>query len=132
MNEKELSIETLQVEIKVIRVGGHKMTISVFEQIHSEKFQVFLGIEDYGDFLRKIHEWKPRFLDATSKPHSEIKLLGHINRKHLYLLYTELGMLKKTEIEFVQTYGRDDTSYADQRAFRRFISEQVPQLFIAT
>jgi hypothetical protein len=35
MESKDLTIETVHVEIKVIRVGGHKMTISVFQQIEA-------------------------------------------------------------------------------------------------
>ena len=38
MEEKVLSIKTLSVEIQVIRVGGNKLTKSVFNQIPSITF----------------------------------------------------------------------------------------------
>ena len=36
---EELTIETLPVEIKVIRVGGHKMTKAVFNQIQEQDYR---------------------------------------------------------------------------------------------
>ncbi|MDP3216674.1 MAG: hypothetical protein Q8S73_21365 [Deltaproteobacteria bacterium] len=39
MMDKDLSIQTVSVEIKVVRVGGHKMTLSTFKQIPKIEYE---------------------------------------------------------------------------------------------
>lgn len=74
MSNKKLEIQTKQVEIKVVKIGGSKMTISVFKQIQNAYL-----------FNSKLEPW---FDDV----------LGYINREGRYILWQSEGKLFKTEI----------------------------------
>lgn len=71
MQVKDLIIQTSTVEIKVIRIGKSKMTLSVFNQIHQEPI-----------FDKNIN--------------LKGKILGYINKDGVYCLWVKNGELRKT------------------------------------
>lgn len=85
MNKIDLSITTTNVEIKVVKVGRSKMTLSVFSQIVEE----------------------PLF-DADFNLKGEI--LGCVNKKGFFVLWILNGMLRKTELVDLKVPKRHDTS----------------------
>ncbi len=120
MNPKELTIETAQVEIKVVRVGGHKMTLAVFNQIEKVSLATLLSEKN------RLY-WTNAFDSLKKKP--DFQLLGYVKLKDkTYLLYVYVGKLRKSLI------WAEDWSYQSSldENFVVYIKAKVPQLFIAT
>ena len=114
---ESLSIETLPVEIHVIRVGGHKMTMSVFSQIqYLPRWAIIYGGTD-----GKV--------GATGYA-PDVKILGWVVRRSETTQYFSVvaldGKIYKDGIFFEPNAGtRSD--YLLKR-----IQSEYPQLFIAT
>lgn len=120
MKTEEITIQTLPVELRVIRVGGHKMTIAVFEQI--ETVGHIWGA--YSDYLANLKSG-PEAAEATLKLieiFNEIysaQIIGWVSRPDgFYVLYSSHAELHK---EHVSTTN-----------IRQKIKDHFPQLFIAT
>lgn len=94
MNKIDLSITTTNVEIKVVKVGRSKMTLSVFSQIVEE----------------------PLF-DADFNLKGEI--LGCVNKKGFFVLWVLNGMLRKTELVDLKIPKRHEStsSYSKEYIF---------------
>jgi hypothetical protein len=124
MEQTELTIETLPVEIKVIRVGGHKMTLAVFDQLPEG------DLEDFFDLSQKpFHEVVKslRWVDNQSS----LGVLGYVSTKKCdYLLVAQDGRLIKLPLWTGVMNGiRMPDMYS---SFRAAAMHHYSQLFIAT
>lgn len=126
---EELTIETLPVEIHVIRVGGHKMTASVFEQIPFWSFPCDVcGYGDYQTFCALIEGLVTEIRARSMLPNS-FKVLGYVQREHKWLVLTDpKGVLRKAEIYFPSNKQYESAI----SAFNKELEESFPQLYIAT
>jgi len=133
MNKKDptdLSIETLAVEIHVVRIGGHKMTISVFEQIPVCSFdRDVVGCGDYRTFLENISS----HIAVIRAKHTLLKsyrVLGYVQRDEKWILLVDAkGVLRKAEI-YIQTNSEEGKKAI--ATFYQELEDAFPQLYIAT
>ena len=86
MKSEELTIETLAVEIKVIRVGGHKMTVAVFDQLQQTTVADILNKHWTADISPEL-----AILFINQIENQEIDIKGYINRKGLWALCVYRG-----------------------------------------
>ena len=111
MNEiSPLSIKSATVEIKVLKVDGHKMTKAVFRQINEKTiFQVnHLYVDlDFGELL-----FPPGLME---------QVLGYVMDVYCYILWHRDGLLFKQKIS---QRMESDLFYS--------VKEKITQLFIAT
>lgn len=129
-SKQELTIETLQVEIRVICVGGHKMTAAVFDQLRQRSFYNLIAgyglvAEDLYLAGREIEaiEILEELIDSDS-----IDVKGYVYRNRCYwLFYSENGSLYKTKLHSGDYETRWGWDYIVPRVQARF-----SQLFIAT
>lgn len=124
MNPKELTIETLSVEIRVIRVGGHKMTISVFNQLRVESVKQACGLTPY---YRFSIEDADTFLDAAGV---RFDVKGYINHCGIWLFVQHVDRVTKIPLFCHETmYEAERSAFA---YLRTNVMNSYPQLFIAT
>jgi hypothetical protein len=131
MESKELSIETVQVEIKVIRVGGHKMTAAVFEQIRDVRLFELLGLYDWHDLANLSSNARWDKLERRKK-NDQTAVLGWVHRRFRecgnFLLWAEYGELFKTPLgpfDMIRTTE-------NEQDFLELVQNSYPQLYIAT
>ena len=132
MKSTELTIETAQVEIKVIRVGGHKMTLSVFHQIPVTRIERLLGRENFDSLLKMaISEVMASFeggeaVALLSEGCLYYRVLGYVlspTHGQVWLVYTE----KLGDETFLKRCLAPQTG-----TVWRYIEANFSQLFIAT
>lgn len=111
MESKELSINTLNVEIKVLKVGGKSFTKAVFNQLLNYPFDIefkpiehdLIEIEFEGDYLG--------FVYANSETYSGKRKIGIFNYE---------GMLYKLDFWDYDQYA--DTCILCKASFQLFIA----------
>jgi len=126
----ELTIETLGIEIKVIRVGGHKMTISVFDQLEEITLLSLLGYSDFREFKRSEPEWADKMESLNT---GSIEIKGYILRSgEPYLFYTMDGKPYKTLLRDKGIYGTVVCPPWGDHSIVPWVKDNFSQLFIAT
>jgi hypothetical protein len=139
MNTKELTIETLEIEIKVIRVGGHKMTKAVFDQIEQNRCNEFFTFQKcYEDEFTDEDEPSPYFISVYGKVDPDnLHILGYVNTSlSMYILFTYDGRLYKhavhpNHIDY-QQFGARTAFSPEWKEFYRWLQDSFSQLYIAT
>jgi hypothetical protein len=129
MPNNQLSIETAQVEIKIIRVGGHKMTASVFNQIPEENFAEFILMSDAQEMLHEIRCWASAYLIGLDLAKDAANILGWVSYKDCdyYIFVGSEGELLKTYIKYPQLFDNDiDLGYVKLK-----VKEGLSQLYIS-
>lgn len=138
---KELTIETLPVEIKVIRVGGHKMTKAVWDQIlwetpnlgstfcvgelspNENGIKERDGYRSFYIYCNKCACCKIGFICTKHIP------LGWIyDAEKFYLLWIKDKTLYKDEI----TEQKGEGYYYSEFQVLNAFNPKIPHLFIAT
>ena len=135
MESKELSIQTLNLEIHVIRVGGHKMTLSVFDQL--EKFPInFLSFGPDGTY--DANEYPEEIIPCLQQftQEDDFKIYGWIHRNgsngSAYWLFVTWD--KKPYKIFLggPNYRWPNRKNKQNPDPYNMIPSELPQLFIAT
>lgn len=99
MKNRKLTIDTVNVEIRAVRVGGHKMTKAVFQQIEEENPMVL---------------WEGRPLMGQTGPNGmfyfyddSFRVLGYVRQRaafgspwseEIWVLFVSEGKLKRWEL----------------------------------
>jgi len=146
MEQEEVVIKTLPVEIRVIRVGGHKMTLSVFDQLPQEDIFEMFDVESIAGFSISEFECENSFeegdLELTDGAWDSIfqdcgyEILGYVQRQGFWLLLIKNSKLVK--VSSVHRWVFQDWStnrYPLSRVLGVFIEtvlRKFDQVYIAT
>jgi len=104
MNKIDLSITTTNVEIKVVKVGRSKMTLSVFSQIVEEPlFDVDFNLKG--------------------------EILGCVNKKGFFVLWVLNGMLRKTELVDLKIRKRHKPTISSPKEYGYVYGYEVNRLY---
>lgn len=150
MKTEEITIKTLPVEIHVIRVGGHKMTKAVFDQIKEALPEhldlIICNDPSSADLVNQLDHWLNGFDSQSSNPDAEsippAPLFGYVRTTDgVFAIGEESGELLKFGREAIEEPILEQASEGHRtRAKARNISVYIlkriqqlrPHLFIAT
>lgn len=114
--QKELSIKTVPVEIRVLLVDGKRMTKSVFDQIKD--------VPSAGDIIKISPDFKkcniiPNILGWVN--YQEYDRFSKRDRKRKCLVYSIDGLLRKTFLDDIAVWFHSDDNLKNRNEVQVFI-----------